>query len=207
MVKKQIPQHLFFRCGMTHLCYSLKRIGKTFELQKELLETEMNHDEIDGNNYKDKKDEWLEDVRNDVLWTAFSYARYSKAMKENTGFSMNDCLSLPGLGWKYFNRLRTEDDEPIYTYNEIYKRRFVRQSTKGGRVCSFNQLYKSKVCDYIFKIISQELNFKGNIYDIIEAYLIYKNEHFKIFEKEYENQFIDYRDEDVEEKGNYINEK
>ena len=35
----------------------------------------------------------------------------------------------------------------------------------------------------------------------------YKNKHFKIFEKEYEDQFDDYRDEDEEEKEKYINEK
>ena len=35
--KKQIPQHLIFRCGMTHLNYSLKKLGKTFRLPKELL--------------------------------------------------------------------------------------------------------------------------------------------------------------------------
>ena len=35
----------------------------------------------------------------------------------------------------------------------------------------------------------------------------YKNKHFKIFEKEYENQFNDYRHENVEEKEKYINEK
>ena len=35
----------------------------------------------------------------------------------------------------------------------------------------------------------------------------YKNKHFKIFEKGYENQFNDYRDENLEEKEKYINEK
>ena len=35
----------------------------------------------------------------------------------------------------------------------------------------------------------------------------YKNKHFKIFEKEHEDQFNDYRDENIEEKGKYINEK
>ena len=35
----------------------------------------------------------------------------------------------------------------------------------------------------------------------------YKNKHFKIFEKEYEDQFDDYRDENVEEKELYINKK
>ena len=31
--KKQNPQYLIFRCGMTHLNYSLKKQGKIFELQ------------------------------------------------------------------------------------------------------------------------------------------------------------------------------
>ena len=205
--KKQIPQHLIFRCGMTHLNYSLKKLGKTFKLPKELLKTEMNHDDIDGDNYKDKKDIWLPYVKNDVLCTAYSYARCIKAMEEITGFSMKDCLSLPGLGWKYFNSLRTEEDEPIYTYNDKYMRWFVRQSIKGGRVCAFNQYYKSKHCDDILKIINKELAVKGTVYNTIEAYMEYKNKHFKIFEKEYEDKFNDYRDENVEEKEKYINEK
>ena len=83
---------------------------------------------------------------------------------------------------------------------------FVRGAAYGGRVCAFNQYYKSKSCDDILKIIS-ELNVKGSVYDKIEAYMKYKNEHFKIFEKENENQFSDYRKENIEEKENYINEK
>ena len=78
----------------------IKKIGKTFELQKELLKTEMKHDEIDGKNYKDKINEWLRYAKNDVLCTAFSYARYIKAKEEITGFSLKECLSLPGLGLK-----------------------------------------------------------------------------------------------------------
>ena len=204
---KQIPQYLIFRCGMTHLSYSSKKSGRTFKLPKELLKTEMDHDDIDGNNYKDKKDIWLPYVKNDVLCTAYSYARYIEAMKEITGFSMKDCLSLPGLEWKYFNSLGTEEDEAIYTYNDKYMRWFVRQSIKGGRVCAFNQYYKSKHCDDILKIINKELAVKGTVYDTIEAYMEYKNKYFKIFEKEYEDQFDDFRDEDVEEKEKYINEK
>ena len=205
--KKQIPQHLIFRCGMTHLNYSLEKLGKIFELPKELLKKEMDHDEINANNYKDKKDIWMPYVKNDVLCTSFCYARYSKAMEEITGFSMKDCLSLPGLGWKYFNSIRTEEEEPIYTYNNKYMRWFIRQSIKGGRVCAFNQYYKSKHCDDILEIINKELAVKGNVYNTIEAYVEYKKQHFKIFEKEYENQFNDYRKENVEQKEKYINEK
>ena len=166
----------------------------------------MNHDEVDGNSYKDKINEWLPNVKNDVLCTAFSYARYIRAMEEMTGFSMKDCLSLPGLGLKYFNSLGTEEDEPIYTYNDKYMRWFVRQAAYGGRVCAFNQNDKSKSCDDILKIISKELNVKESVYDKIEVYMKYKNEHFKIFEKEFENQFSDYRNENIEEKEKYSNE-
>ena len=141
------------------------------------------------------------------MCAAFSYARYIKAKEEITGFSMKDCLSLIGLGLKYFNTLRTEEDEPIYTYKDKDMRGFVRQAAYGGRVCSFNQYYKSKSCDDILKVISKDLCVKGNDYDIIEAYMDYKNKHFKIFEKEYEDQFNDYRDENVEDNEKYIYEK
>ena len=205
---KQIPQYLHFRCGMTHLNYSLKKLGKTFELPKWLLKTEIDHNEIDGNNYKDKKDIWLPYVKNDVLCTAYSYSRYIGAMKEITGFSMEDWLSLPGLSWKYFISLRTEEDEPIYTYNDKYMRWFVRQSIKGGRVCAFNQYYKSNHYYDIKRILAKELGIRnGNIYDIIEEYLRYKKKFYDIYKKEYEDQFNDYRDEDVDEKEKYINEK
>ena len=100
---------------MTHLNCSLKKLGKTFNLQKKLLKTEMNRDEIDYNNYKDKNDEWLDYVKQVALCTAFTYGRYCKAMEEINGFSIEDCLSLLGLGWKYFNSLRIEGDEPKYT--------------------------------------------------------------------------------------------
>ena len=103
---------------MPHLNYSLKKLGKTFKLQKELLNTQMNHDEIDYNNYKDKINEWLPYVKNDVLCTAFNYARYIKAMEEKTVFSMKDCLSLPGLRLKYFNSLRKKRTN-LYTLTKI----------------------------------------------------------------------------------------
>ena len=82
----------------------------------------MNHDEFDGNKWRVKKNDRLPYVKNDVLCTAYSYARYNKCMEEITRSSIKDCLSIPGLGWKYFNSLRTEEDEPIYTYNHRYMR-------------------------------------------------------------------------------------
>ena len=84
---------------------------------------------------------------------------------------------------------------------------FVRQTAYGGRFCAFNQYYQSKSCDDFLKFISKELCVKGNDYEFMEAYMEYKIKQFEIFKKEYEYQFNDYRDENVEDKEKYINEK
>ena len=152
-----------------------KKTRKNVQITKRIVKTEMNHDDVYGDNYKDKVNDWLPHFKNEVLCTAFSYARYFKAMQEITGFSMKDCLSLPGLGLKYFNSLRTEEDEPIYTYNDKYLRWSVRQAAYGGRVCAFRQYYKSNIYDNILNIISKELKIEENTYEKKEAYMKYKN--------------------------------
>ena len=146
-------------------------------------------------------------LKNDVFCTAFSYARYCMAMQEIRGFSIKDCLSVPGLGLKYFNSLRTEEDEPIYTYNDKYMSWFVRQAAYGGLVCAFNQYYRSKTSRDILKVLSKELNLdaKENVYKIIEAFMQYKKDHLKINKEEYESRFNDYRDINEEEMKKYIN--
>ena len=120
---------------------------------------------------------------------------------------MKDCLSAPGLGWKDFNSMPDENDEPIYTSNDEPMRWFVSQSTRGGRVCAFNQFYRSKICDDVLKILSEELNVKGSVYDKNEAYMKYKNEYFNILKEEYESKFEEYQDTDEEEMNDYINRK
>ena len=77
-------------------------------------------------------------------------------MQKITGISRKDCLSAPELCCKYFNSMRDENDEPFYTYNDKHMRHSVRQRIKGGRVCVFNQYYKSKICGDIFKNLSRE---------------------------------------------------
>ena len=67
---------------MTHLNYSLGKTGRTFKLQKDLLKTEMNHGEVDGDNYKDKIKQWLPYVKKNVLCTAFSYLDILKQLKK-----------------------------------------------------------------------------------------------------------------------------
>ena len=110
---------------------TLKNIGRSYKLQEKLLKKELEHYENFEDNWEEKN-ECLPYLKNDVLSTAFSYARYSKGMEELTGFGMKNSLTLPSLANEYFINLRDESDENIYTYNDEYMRQFVRQSIKGG---------------------------------------------------------------------------
>ena len=115
---KKIPQYVHFRCGLLNIKGSLLKIGKSYKLQECLLKQELEHDEIFEDNWEEKENEWLPYLKNDVLSTAFSYARYSKGMEDLAGFSMKNSLSLPSLANKLFNSLRDKNDEPIYTFND-----------------------------------------------------------------------------------------
>ena len=91
VVGKSKLQNLFFRYGTTHLNFSLKKLGETFNLRKDFLKTEIMYEEVLANTWRDKIDEWIDYVKNDVLCTAFSDARFSKAMEDITGFGMKHC--------------------------------------------------------------------------------------------------------------------
>ena len=45
----------------------IKKTRKNFQITKELLKTEMNPNEVDCNTYKNKKDEWLDCVKQGLL--------------------------------------------------------------------------------------------------------------------------------------------
>ena len=70
-------------------------------------------------------------VKNDLLSTAFCYARYIMGVEDLSGFSMKNSINLPSLANKLFNSLKDENDEPIYTYTDPFMRNFVRNSIKG----------------------------------------------------------------------------
>ena len=130
-------------------------------------------------------------------------------MEELTGFGMKNSLTLPSLANKYFNSLREESDEPIYTYNDEFMRHFVRQSIKGGRCSALNQYYKSNISQEVFNIISKELNVNDNdnVCEIKKKYFEYTNEQRKIIEDEHDSKFKDYRDIDEEERTEHINKE
>ena len=207
---KKIPQYVHFRCGRVHINQKLRKIGESYKLQESLLKKELEHDEIYEDTYEAKENEWLPYVKNDVLSTAFCYARYTMGMEELTNFGIKNSLTLPSLANNCFNSLRDENDEPIYTYTDPFMRNFVGKAIEGGRCNAFNQYYKSKILDEVFNIISKELNVDndgGNECDILEKYFEFLSKYEKEYEKEFDSKYNDYRDIKPKEKETYVNKK
>ena len=127
-------------------------------------------------------------------------------MEELTGFGMKNSLTLPSLANNFFNSLRDENDEPIYTYTDPFMRKFVRKSIKGGRCNAFNQHYKSEISNEVFNVISKELNVNENICEILEKYFKFLNKLEKQYAKEFDSKYDDYRDIDQKQKK-YVNKK
>ena len=154
----------------------MRKIGKSYKLQENLLKKELEHNEIYEDTWGEKENEWLPHVKNDVLSTAFCYARYSMGMEELTNFGVKNSLTLPSLANKYFHSLGDENDGPFYSYTDPFMRNFVRKAIKGGRCNAFNQHYKSEISDEVFNIIPKDINVNGNICDLLEKYfeLVFK---------------------------------
>ena len=62
-------------CSMNHLQGSLRNLGKTFGVQEQLLNEELDHEEKFENTWKNLRNGWVLHFRNDVLSLAFIYAR------------------------------------------------------------------------------------------------------------------------------------
>ena len=133
-----------------------KKTSVRYILQPTLLKQKIEHDGIFEDTWEARRNEWLPYVKNDVISTAFCYARNTISMEELPLFGKKNSLTLPSLSNKYFNSLRDENDgEPIYTYTDPFMSNFVRNSIKGGKCNAFNQYYKSEFIDEVFNIISR----------------------------------------------------
>ena len=102
------------------------------------MKSELQQEEVFGDLWKNKIDDWLHFVKNIVLCSTSSYVGFSKAMEHTTGFRKNDCWSLPGLVWKHLNSLRN-DKTSLSTHIMSFMRSFVIRSAKSGRVCFCKQ--------------------------------------------------------------------
>ena len=79
---KSVLQYVPFNSGRClFLNYSLEKLATTFKLREELLKKEKNHNEIQSDTWRSEKYDCLDYVKNDVLRTIYSYARFSNKCK------------------------------------------------------------------------------------------------------------------------------
>ena len=166
----------------------------------------MQHDEIYEYIWKEEN-EWLPFDENDVISTAFCYARYKISMEKVSNFGKKKCLTLPSLANKYFNSLKDENDEPIYTFTDPFMRIFIRNSIKGGRYAALNQSNKSSLSDEVFNIISKEIGVFGNIFEILDKYFEFSNKYEKLYAKDFDSEYDGFRDFIQKEKTDIFNNK
>ena len=154
-----------------------KKIGTSYKLQPNLLKQEMEHDEI----WEASEHDWLPYAKNDVISTAFYYARYTLGLEEVTNFVMKNGLTLPSLANKHFESLGGENDECVHTYTDPFLRNFLCNAIKGGRCNAFNQYQISETSVEVFNIISKGLYLIGNICQISEKYFEFLSKFEKLY--------------------------
>ena len=167
----------------------------------------MEHDEIFEDTWEAKENEWLFYVKNEVLSTAFCYARYALVMEDLTRFGMKNSINLPSLANMFFSSLRDENDETIYTYTDTLMRTFTRKNMKGGQCSALYQCCKPIISHDVFNDPSAELDIERNVCEILDKYFEYTSKHRKTKEDGYYSQFKDKRNIDQDEKSNHANDK
>ena len=206
----KVPQYVKFTCSKSHIKGSLNKIGKEYGLQPELLKSEIEHTQINKNNYLKKttilRHIWEPYLISDVICLGFIYARHSMEMQKMAGFGIEDCLTEASLGWKCFGKYNKKKE--FYTFNDKYVRSFIRKSIKGGRVLALNRYFESNQFDEIMSTIKKLLKINDNeISNILDKYLNYINTKRKEYTLEFENGEKDYRKINKKELDKFLERK
>ena len=68
----------------------IKKTGKTFGLQQEILNREKDHEEKFEDSWEGSRDEWIPYLKTDFFSLVFIYARYTWTISKITSFGMKD---------------------------------------------------------------------------------------------------------------------
>ena len=128
----------------------------------------MDQDEIHADTWEDKQNEWMPYLKIDVLSKVFCYARYSEGMEEMKAFGTKNSSTLASLANKKLSFSTDQNNEPIYIYNDEYRRSFVPKIVKVSRCVVLNQYHQSYFSDEVFNKFSTAVKVKGNICKILD---------------------------------------
>ena len=113
---RNVPvQRVSLKCTMQHVNTKLSKWGESFNIPKNLRKKDFDIVTITKDNYKEKKDEWLPYLKNDVLALACCMMLYNEMMINISGLNMQSSLTLPSLTFKSWI------NKKIYAYGYLTK--------------------------------------------------------------------------------------
>ena len=102
-----------FVCSKCHISGSLKSIQKEYNIQRDLIKGEMNHELINVGIYKNYEYYFLID---DVLGLAYVVAKHGNSIQKITDVSNKNSLAEAALGWFCLGRYLKEGNKILYTH-------------------------------------------------------------------------------------------
>ena len=167
-VKVYPKQNISLRCTMQHVNTKLSKWGESFNIPENLRKINFEITKINKDNYKEKENEWLPYLKNDVLSLACCMMLYNEMMIDISNLNMQTSLSLPGLTFSSWMNKMNKKEEKIYSSADKYTRYFIRKSVKGGRVAANIRKFDSSL--KIKKILKKYLGDENDIIKIISKY-------------------------------------
>ena len=204
---KEIPQYMKFVCSKVHISGSLKQIQKEYNIQRQLIKGEIDHNLITLSNYKEHEKLWKPYLIDDVLGLAAVVAKHGNKIQKITGVSFKNSLTESSLAWSALGKYVKQSEKTFYTPRNKYARDFIHKTVHGGRVVALNRKFVSTSFNQIVNILK---NYFGREHEISKLFEIYFQQIDKVkkhYTKKYENKFNDYRRINKQDFENYIKKK
>ena len=117
---KEIPKHMKFVCSKCHIAGSLKSIQKEYNIQPDLMKSEIDHDLINIGKYKSYENLWRPYLIDDILGLAYVFDRHGERIQKITGVSYKNALTEAVLGWFCLGRYLKEYNKILFTPENKY---------------------------------------------------------------------------------------
>ena len=181
-----------FVCSKCHISGSLKSIQKEYNIQPDLMKSEINHDLINIDNSKDYENLWRAYLLDDVLGLSYVVAKHGNSIQKITGFSYKNSLTEAALGWSCLERYLKEVNKILYIPKNEFVRDFIKTTVHGGRVLACNKNFAPKS----FTDVVIVLEFYGKDLEVsvlFNKYFKHINAIKNYYKEKYEAKFGDYR--------------
>lgn len=221
----KISQTINLKCSYQHVKTSLSKWCNNFKLPSNICKMNYEIDQITHDNFMEKENEsivdgqlipgWKPYLINDVLSLAFCIYKYNNVMSDLVDEDITTHLTSSGVTFNGWRKHLQKDNIPLHSHVDLWTRKYIRKSIKGGRVSANIQRFKSNNCSKIIKVLQSHLNtsnesllcnvsFAESLVELVQMYLKLKDKEHKTNEEKLHDKIVSKRIED-ELKGHISN--